>query len=65
MSIAHDQPEVLRRNRPKHVVLLQENSNFELCLGVLPRGVKLLCQEHADGTEVLTKSLVSHVVLLR
>ena len=53
----------IKIKKKKHVLLLRDKSNFRLCLGILPRRVYLLCQEHTDGTEVLTRNL--YVVLIR
>ena len=56
---------MLTRGRLRHVGLLREKNNSELCLGVLPRISLLLCQEHAVWTEVLTRGRLRHVWLLR
>ena len=54
-----------RRSPLRHVGLLREKSNFELCLGVLPQRVQLVRQERADDTEVLKRSPLGHVGLLQ
>ena len=53
---------MLTRSRLRHVVLVREKSNPQLCLSVLPQRVQFLCKEHAERTEVQTRNSLKHVV---